>query len=209
VSETQPDRRPVEAVVFDVGRVLVEWDLRCLYAKLIADPERLEWFCTTVVTEDWHFQHDAGRDLGEMVAERKRDYPAEAELIDAYAARFLETIPGPVPGTAALVDRLAERGIPLYAITNFASPFWAEFLPTLPVLAKFRDVVVSGDEKIAKPDARIFDLAAGRFGHAPSAMLFIDDNGANITAAAALGWQVHQFRDSAKLEIDLVSRGLI
>lgn len=209
MSETQPERRFVDAVVFDVGRVLVEWDLRCLYAKLIADRDRLEWFCTTVVTEDWHFQHDAGRDLGEMVAERKREFPAEAALIDAYATRFLETIPGPVPGTAALVDRLALRSVPLYAITNFASLFWAEFLPTLPVLAHFRDIVVSGDEKIAKPDPRIFDLAAARFGHRPETMLFIDDNGANIAAAAALGWQVHHFTDAAALEADLISRDLI
>jgi 2-haloacid dehalogenase len=199
----------VEAVVFDVGRVLVEWDLRRLYAKLIDDPIRLEWFCSTVVSEDWHYQHDAGRDLAEMVAERKREFPAEADLIDAYATRFLETIPGPVAGTAALVDRLAASGIPLYAITNFASPFWAEFRPTLPVFAHFRDVVVSGDEKIAKPDARIFDLAARRFGHAPRAMLFIDDNAANIAAARALGWQVHHFESAAGLERDLTARQLI
>lgn len=203
------DPAPVEAVVFDVGRVLVEWDLRHLFAKLIDDPEQLDWFCANVVTEGWHFQHDAGRELAEMVAERKRDYPDSADLIDAYATRFLETIPGPVEGTAALVDRLAARDVPLYAITNFASPFWAEFLPTLPVAAHFRDVVVSGDEKIAKPDARIFDLAAKRFGHAPEAMLFVDDNAANIAAARALGWQVHHFQDAVALERDLQARALI
>lgn len=203
------DRQAVEAVVFDVGRVLVEWDLRCLYAKLIDDPARLEWFVTTVVSEDWHFQHDAGRDLAEMVADRKAAFPEEADLIDAYATRFLETIPGPVPGTAALVDRLAAHGVPLYAITNFASAFWAEFVPTQPVIAHFRDVVVSGDEKIAKPDRRIFDLAARRFGHAPQAMLFIDDNAANIAAALGLGWQVHHFAGADGLERDLRERGLI
>lgn len=203
------DPAPVKAVVFDVGRVLVEWDLRHLFAKLIDDPEQLDWFCANVVTEGWHFQHDAGRELAEMVAERKRDYPDSADLIDAYATRFLETIPGPVEGTAALIDRLAARDVPLYAITNFASPFWAEFLPTLPVAAHFRDVVVSGDEKIAKPDARIFDLAAKRFGHAPEAMLFVDDNAANIAAARALGWQVHHFQDAVALERDLQARALI
>ena len=203
------DPQPVEAVVFDVGRVLVEWDLRHLYAKLIDDPARLEWFVANVVSEDWHFQHDAGRDLAEMVAERKLAFPDEAALIDAYATRFIETIPGPVAGTAALVDRLAARGVPLYAITNFASPFWAEFRPTLSVFAHFRDVVVSGDEKIAKPDHRIFDLAAQRFGHAPHAMLFIDDNAANIAAARELGWQVHHFTNAAALKRDLAARGLI
>jgi 2-haloacid dehalogenase len=200
---------PVEAVVFDVGRVLVQWDMRCLFAKLIDDPERLEWFCANVVTEDWHFQHDAGRELAEMVAERKQAFPAEADLIDAYATRFLETIPGPVEGSYAILERLAAKGVPLYAITNFASTFWAQFRPTQPLFAHFRDVVVSGDEKIVKPDARIFDLAAKRFGHRPEAMLFIDDNAANIAAARELGWQVHHFMDAAGLERDLVARALL
>jgi 2-haloacid dehalogenase len=146
-----PAALPVSAVVFDVGRVLVEWDLRILFAKLIADPAELDWFLANVVTEAWHFEHDAGRELGEMVAERKRLFPQHAALIDAYAARFLETIPGPVQGTAALVDRLTARGVPLFAITNFASSFWAEFLPTQPVLRHFREIVVSGDDAMYDP----------------------------------------------------------
>ena len=195
--------------MFDVGRVLVEWDLRNLYAKLIADPAELEWFVGNVVTESWHFEHDAGRDLAEMVAERKAAFPGYAALIDAYAARFAETIPGAVPGVAPLVERLAAKGMPLYAITNFAAPFWAEFAPTQPLFRYFRDVVVSGVEKLVKPDPAIFALAARRFGHAPGAMLFIDDNAGNVAAAAALGWQVHHFRGAAKLAADLEARGLI
>nr|WP_288487505.1 HAD-IA family hydrolase [uncultured Novosphingobium sp.] len=183
--------------------------MRCLFGKLIADPQRLDWFLATVVTEEWHFQHDAGRDLAEMVTERKALFPQEAALIDAYATRFLETIPGPVIGSTELLNRLGERDVPLYAITNFASVFWAEFLPTQPHFEHFRDIVVSGDEKIAKPDRRIFDLAARRFGFAPPEMLFIDDNAANIAAARALNWQVHHFNDVATLEQDLLQRGLL
>ncbi|WP_353960786.1 HAD-IA family hydrolase [uncultured Novosphingobium sp.] len=207
--EPHATHHPVKAIVFDVGRVLVEWDMRCLFGKLIADPQRLDWFLATVVTEEWHFQHDAGRDLAEMVTERKALFPQEAALIDAYATRFLETIPGPVIGSTELLNRLGERDVPLYAITNFASVFWAEFLPTQPHFEHFRDIVVSGDEKIAKPDRRIFDLAARRFGFAPPEMLFIDDNAANIAAARALNWQVHHFNDVATLEQDLLQRGLL
>lgn len=200
---------PVEAVVFDIGRVLVRWDLRHLFARLIDDPAELDWFLANVVTEEWHFEHDAGRDLAELVAERKRAFPAHAPLIDAYATRFAETIPGPVPGTAALVERLAARAVPLYAITNFAAAFWDAFSPTEPVLRHFRDIVVSGREKLVKPDAAIFEHAAARFGHAPGAMLFIDDSERNIAGARALGWQVHHFRDAPTLEADLVARGLL
>ena len=199
----------IDAVVFDVGRVLVQWDMRQLFAMLIGDPERLDWFCNTVVTEEWHFQHDAGRDLDEMVAERKAEFPGYDDLIDAYATRFLETIPGNVPGSHEIVRELAARQVPLFAITNFASPFWREFRATEPLFDLFGDIVVSGDEKLAKPNARIFDLAARRFGLEPGAMLFIDDNPANIAAARELGWNVHHFSDAQALRADLTHRGLL
>src|SRR5687768_12125308 len=155
----------VAAVVFDVGRVLVQWDLRHLFAKLIDDPAELDWFLANVVTEAWHFNHDAGAELGEMVAELKARHPNYSTHIDAYATRFLETIPGPVPGTAELVERLAARGVPLYALTNFAAPFFRDFRAAEPVMARFRDIVVSGDEKCIKPEPRIYEVAERRFGH--------------------------------------------
>jgi len=199
----------VEAVVFDVGRVLYQWDLRHLFRKLIDDEAEVDCFVATVVSEAWHFQHDAGRPLAEMVAERSAEYPQHALLIAAYAARFNESIPGPVPGALQLVERLHERGVPLYAITNFGHDLWQGFRPTAPVFALFRDIVVSGTEKLAKPDPAIFALAAARFGRAPETMLFIDDNADNIASAARCGWQVHHFRDAPTLQADLEARGLI
>ncbi|WP_427964363.1 HAD-IA family hydrolase [Altererythrobacter sp.] len=201
--------RRLEAVVFDIGRVIIQWDLRHLFARLIDDEAELDWFCANVVTEEWHFQHDAGRPLAEMVPERKAQFPEHAHLIDAYASRFLETIPGPVPGTTALIERLAQTDMPLYVITNFGAEFWEEFRPTQPVLDHFGDIVVSGQERLAKPDPAIFQLAERRFGHDAGSMLFIDDNAANIAAARKLGWQVHHFHDADELERDLVARGLI
>ena len=197
---------PVEAVVFDVGRVLFRWNMRHLFEKLIDDPAELDWFLVHVVTEEWHFRHDAGIPLAEMVPQRKAEYPAHAALIDAYATRFKETIPRPVPGSLELVEALAARAVPLYCITNFGDEFWPAFRHTQPVFDHFRDIVVSGTEKLAKPDPAIFHLAARRFGHAPGAMLFIDDNAANIASARSLGWQVHHFSQAAALAADLRAR---
>ncbi|WFL76009.1 HAD-IA family hydrolase [Altererythrobacter arenosus] len=199
----------IEAVVFDVGRVIVQWNLRHLFEKLIHDAAELDWFLANVVTEAWHFEHDAGRPLAEMVPERKALFPKHAHLIDVYATRFNETIPGRVPGTADLIERLVSHDVPLYAITNFGAEFWAMFRPTEPLFDHFQEIVVSGEEKLAKPDPAIFHLAEARFGHRAQSMLFIDDNAANIAAAEALGWQVHHFTEAGALERDLKGRGLI
>jgi 2-haloacid dehalogenase len=200
---------PVSAVVFDIGRVLFEWDLRHLFAKLVDDPAELEWLLAEVVTPEWHFQHDAGRPLAEMVPERIAQFPAQARLIEAYAARFGETIPGPVPGSLELVAALHARGVPLYAITNFGHEFWPPFRAGQPVFDLFGDIVVSGFEKLVKPDPAIYALAARRFGHPPEAMLFIDDGAANVAAAIACGWQGHHFTGAARLAEELRARGLL
>lgn len=198
-----------QSVIFDVGRVLFDWDLRYLFAKLIDDAGELEWFVTNVVTPQWHFQHDAGRPLADMLPELKAEYPAHAPLIDAYAARFNETIPGPMPGSLELVERLDDAGVPLFAITNFGHEFWEGFRPTQPVFDRFRDIIVSGTEKLIKPDPAIYALAIERFGIDPAGALFIDDVAPNIAGAESVGIAGHRFVDAATLERELAERGYL
>ncbi|MDX2211215.1 MAG: HAD family phosphatase [Sphingopyxis sp.] len=193
-------------VIFDVGKVLFQWDLRHLFTKLIADPAELEWFVRHVVTPEWHFQHDAGRPLAEMVHELKAEFPAHAALIDAYATRFNETIPGPVPGSLELVERLNAAGVPLFAITNFGHEFWEMFRPTQPVFDRFQGIIVSGTEKLVKPDPAIYALAIQRFGIDPAGAYFIDDIGANVAGAESLGIAGHHFVDATALARDLAAR---
>ncbi|HJS12972.1 HAD family phosphatase [Sphingopyxis sp.] len=195
-----------QSVIFDVGRVLFDWDLRYLFARLIADKDELEWFVTNVVTPQWHFQHDAGRPLAEMVPERKAAFPDHAPLIDAYAARFNETIPGPMPGSLELVERLDAAGVPLFAITNFGHEFWEAFRPTQPVFDRFQGIIVSGTEKLMKPDPVIYRLAIARFGIDPAGALFVDDVAANVAGAESVGIAGHQFVDAATLERELMDR---
>lgn len=196
-------------VVFDIGRVLIEWNLRYLFEKLIDDPEELNWFLANVVTEQWHYQHDAGRPLAEMLPERKALFPQQAALIDAYADRFLETIPGLVAGMPELVERLAERGVPMFALTNFGVELWDRFRPTFPLLAHFRDIVVSGVEQRAKPDPALYAIAEARFGAAPQEIVFTDDNPTNVAAARARSWDAHLFTGAEGLERKLIALGLL
>lgn len=197
------------AVVFDIGRVIIQWQLRYLFEKLIADPAQLDWFLANVVTEEWHHQQDEGRPLSEMVPERIAEYPDHADLIRAYATRFAETYPEHVPGTLDIVARLKARSVPLFGLSNFGADFWDEFLAGQPVFEGFGDIVVSGHEKVAKPEPAIYAIAEGRFGLPPEQLLFIDDKAENIEAAMARGWHGHVFTNAANLEADLRVRGLL
>ncbi len=189
----------LSAIVFDVGNVLYDWDIGALYAKLIPDRAQLDWFLAEVVTPEWHFQHDAGRAAAETTAELVEQFPDERALIEAYVPRWLETIPGPVPGMIELVDELAARGMPLFAITNFSHEFWPRFRDIAPVFRHFRDVIVSGEERLVKPDPAIYALAVERFGVEPGQTLFVDDRAENVDGALAAGFEVHRFVDEAGL----------
>lgn len=199
----------IEAVVFDVGNVLYQWRIAALIDKLTDDPVERDHVLTRVITHEWHFQHDAGRPLAEMLAERIAQFPEAERFLTAYAQRFTETIPGPIPGSLEIVRDLYSMGVPLFAITNFGAEFWAAFRPTAPIFDLFGDIVVSGEEKLVKPDPAIFALAARRFGHAGERMLFIDDLAVNVSAARDCGWHAHHFRDAATLRADLAERGLL
>lgn len=200
----------VEAVVFDVGNVLYRWEPRSLYERLIPDGQALDAFMDNVVTMDWHLQHDAGRPFAETSAELIAEHPEHAELIRAWGERFDETILGMVEGMQPIVEALDANRVPLFAITNFSGEFWKPFrLAEAHIFDRFRDIVVSGDEKMVKPDPAIYDLAITRFGIAPERAIFIDDREDNVEAARNAGMTGHHFSGAAALKTELERLGLL
>ena len=198
------------AVIFDIGRVLYRWEPRLLYERLIPDDEARDAFLRDVVSTDWHFQHDAGRDFAATSAELIAAHPHHADLIAAWAPNFLDTIPGPVEGMPALVDDLHAAGVPLYAITNFSHEFFPPFRAReAAMFDRFRDIVVSGDEKLVKPDAAIYRLALSRFGLRAVDAVFVDDNEANVAGAAAMGMHALHFTGEPRLRGELTALGLL
>jgi 2-haloacid dehalogenase len=198
------------AAIFDVGHVLYDWDPRYLYRRLIDDDGALDAFLRDVVTREWHFQHDAGRDFAETSAELTARFPEHAGLIAHWGPRFGESIGDPVPGMHALVEELDARGVPLFAITNFSHEFFPPFRQKEAALFdRFRDIVVSGAEKLVKPDAAIYRLALDRFGLRAEDAVFIDDNAANVAGAAALGLHALHFTGEPKLRGELRALGLL
>ncbi|MBO9624710.1 MAG: HAD family phosphatase [Sphingomonas sp.] len=198
------------AVIFDVGNVLFHWDPRFLYERLIEDDRALEAFLAQVVTREWHFQHDAGRPFAETSAELIAAHPEHADLIAAWGPRFNDSVGPAVEGMAEIVRELDSAGVPLFAITNFSGEFWGPWVAQHQELfGRFRDVVVSGDEKLVKPDPAIYDLALRRFGLAGPDAVFVDDNAANIAGARDAGIHAVLFTNAADFRAELVRLGLL
>jgi 2-haloacid dehalogenase len=196
------------AIIFDIGRVLYRWDPRFLYERHLSG-DALDAFLRDVVTTEWHFQHDAGRDFADTSAELIAQHPHHADLIAAWQPDFLDTIPGPVDGMPALVYELHAAGVPLYALTNFSHEFWPPFRAReAAMFDRFRDILVSGEEKLVKPDPAIYALALARFGLTAAETVFIDDNEANVAAAADAGLIALHFVNEPTLRRALDDLGL-
>lgn len=200
----------VTAVVFDVGNVLYGWDPDSFLVRQIADDEARLRFIEESDLYGWHESLDGGRPYAEAAAELSETFPEYAHVIAAWSDRFGETITGPVPGTHEIVEELDARGVPLFGITNFSADFWPPFRAQEEAFfSRFRDIVVSGEVKLLKPDAAIYYLALDRFRLRPDEALFVDDRRINVLGAEAVGMKAHLFTDAANLRARLAAEALL
>ncbi|MBM3569941.1 MAG: HAD family phosphatase [Alphaproteobacteria bacterium] len=197
------------AIVFDLGGVLIDWNPRHLYRKIFADPAEMERFLSEVCHGAWNVEQDAGRPWDEAIAEATARAPHYAAEIAAFRGRWPEMLAGPIAGTVAILEELRASGRPLYALSNWSAETFPIAQDLYPFLGWFRDIVVSGQEKIVKPDARIFEIMIRRGGLDPRRTVFVDDSAANVAAAAKLGFDALRFVSPEALRRDLAARGLI
>ncbi len=201
--------RPIEAAVFDLGGVLIDWDPRYLYRRLFGDEAAMEQFLREVCTQEWNHRQDEGRSWAEAVESLAREHPHQRELIAAYHERWQEMLGGEIAGTVAVLDEVRRAGLPIYALSNWSAETFPIARPRFPFLAWFDGIVVSGEHAIAKPDPRIFEILLDRYDLDPTATLFVDDSPGNVAAAARLGMVAVSFTDPPALRQDLVDLGVL
>ena len=182
------------AVVFDIGGVLLDWDPRYLYRKLISDPAEMEWFLANVCTPQWHEQHDRGLSTAESCAALAQEWPRYAGLIMAWAERGEEMVAGPLPDGVKLLRQVIGSGLACYALTNMEAETYPKRVARYDFLRCFTGTVVSGFEGIAKPDREIYERLLRRFGLDAAMTLFIDDSPVNVSAAADAGMAAMVYR---------------
>jgi HAD superfamily hydrolase (TIGR01509 family) len=178
---------------------LIDWNPEYLYKKLIPDDSARAEFLNTICTRGWNFEQDAGRSWADAVSERIAKFPNHADLIRAYDTRWPEMVSGVLQDVVDIKDELRASGIPVYAITNFSDEKWAVAQQLFPTLAEFDGIVVSGAEKMMKPDNRIYALLCSRYGLNAADCIFIDDLIHNIKGAENAGMQGHVFTNAANL----------
>jgi 2-haloacid dehalogenase len=206
MASEQPE---IEAVVFDIGGVLLDWDPRYVYRELFADPADMEEFLGSVCTLDWHRAHDLGADIPASCEQLALRYPEHRDMIMVWAERGEEMVAGQFDDTVELLSELKASGIPCYALSNMEPGPFRVRRARFAFMEWFDGHVISGLEGVAKPDRRIFEILLSRHGLRPHATVFIDDQARNVDAARDLGLIALQFSSAAQLRHDLQSLAVV
>jgi 2-haloacid dehalogenase len=200
----------VGAIVFDIGGVLLDWNPRYLYRRLMDDEEAMERFLGEVCTMEWHEANDLGEPFEVTCAQLAAEHPEHAELIWAWGRRSEEMVGGPIDGTVAILRELKDDGkVGLFALTNMEATTYPLRRDRYDFLRWFDGTVVSSWEGVIKPDERIFQVLLERYGLSATSTLMVDDHPRNIAAAAALGMPTVLFRSPEGLRQALERHGVL
>jgi 2-haloacid dehalogenase len=200
-------RRPV--IVYDLGGVLIDWNPRHLYRKLIEDEATMEWFLAEVCDTAWNEEQDRGRSFAEAIEEAAARHPEYRPLIAAYFERWAEMMAGEINGAVAVLEELRSAGYELHALTNWSAETFPHARERFAFLEWFESILVSAEVGLIKPDPAIFRLLLDRIGRTPPECIYIDDNPKNVASAAALGFEAIAFESAAQLRGALDGRGLL
>ena len=195
-------------VVFDLGGVLVDWDPRHLYRKLLPDEETIELFLQKVCSQEWNVQQDKGRPFEDAINERVALFPEDEHLIRAYFERWPEMLGGPIEGSVEILSELKQSGFHVYALSNWSAETYPLAKKRYAFLQWFRGEVISGQVGMIKPQPEIYHHLLKVHGLKAGETLFIDDRQENVDAAANEGIQGILFNNSGQLRKDLSSLGM-
>ncbi|ESQ92218.1 hypothetical protein ABAC460_04830 [Asticcacaulis sp. AC460] len=199
----------VKAVLFDIGNVIITWHASNLYNRMIEDPVRRAFVLETVVPMSWHAAHDAGVTFADNRKERLLAHPDYTAEILAFDERFEDMLGDLVPETIAVLEELHKKDVPLYALTNMPAEKSAMVFSHSPVFSYFRDIIISGAERVIKPDPVIYDITLRRLGLPAEEIFFTDDSAINIDVARSKGFVTHLFQDPKALRPALVAAGVL
>lgn len=198
----------IKNIVFDFGGVLIDWNPVYLYSKVFEDRAEMEYFLNNVCTYQWNVLQDAGRPVALATAEKQQEFPQYKDEIAMYYGRWAEMLGGEISENSRLVKPLSEK-YNTYGLTNWS----AETIPVAMERYEFfnylKGIVVSGDEKIVKPDPKLYYILLDRFNINPEETLFIDDNVHNINIARLLGFKTIHLAPEINLEEGLVEMGVL
>jgi 2-haloacid dehalogenase len=194
----------INAVIFDFGNVLLEWNPRYVYQRFFPrDPEGMERFLEEVKFMEWNSLQDKGRSFEEGVASLSKEFPEYSHLIQAYHDHWVESLGDSIDGTIEIMRELKQAGYPLYGLSNWSAETFPYARERHDFFDLLDDMVISGEVGHVKPHPEIFQILLDRVGRPANECLFIDDALANIEQARKMGFATVHFESPEQLRVAL------
>ena len=197
-----------DAVIFDIGNVLIEWQPEKYYDRTFGEARRREVF-GAVDLHGMNDRIDRGADFRDTIYGTADSYPQYSGEIRHWHDNWLELAQPAISHSVTLLRRLRSKGIPVFALTNFGIGSFEIAERAYPFLAEFDRRYISGHMQVIKPESRIYEMVEEDCGIAPEGLLFTDDRADNIAVAAARGWKTHLFEGPEGWAGRLVDEGLL
>ncbi len=196
----------IETVIFDLGGVLIDWNPEYVFRQVFEDPAEMQYFLTEVCSPEWNEQQDAGRTLQEATELLVGQFPHYEPQIRTYYDRWKDMLGGAIQDTVQILKVLHKQNKHrLYALTNWSHETFPTALELFDFLHLFEGILVSGEEKMLKPDPRIYALILSRYNIDAGKTLFIDDNPKNVKGALEAGLNAVRFESPDQLSATLKS----
>jgi len=200
----------IETVIFDLGKVLIDWEPRRLFRKIFDDEKEMEYFLENICTSDWNVQQDKGRLLADATQLLVDKYPDYTPQIEAFYGRWEEMLGGAIQPTVDILEELINaKTHRVLALTNWSAETFPIALRDFHFLKWFEGILVSGDEKLIKPDIAIYDLMCKRYNIDPTTAVFIDDSLKNIKGCEEYGMKGIHFKSGEQLRKELNELGVL
>ncbi|HSD37724.1 MAG TPA: HAD family phosphatase [Rhodocyclaceae bacterium] len=202
------DTVAIDTVVFDLGNVLIPWDIRWLLRKIFDNETAVESFISDADIMTWHAQQDAGYPVAQAILEHSAKHPQHAHAIRAVYERWSETMKPAFAESVALLYELKEKGFRLYALSNFSAELFYQSRERYDFWDAFEGIVLSGEEGVNKPDPKIYNTLFERYAVKPESSAFLDDSLANVVSSRELGMRAVHFTNAAAARVELRKMGL-
>lgn len=183
----------IKNIIFDFGGVLLDWNPRYLYKSYFNNDEEMEHFLADICNGEWNIKQDAGRPFAEAVKELQAKYPEYAEAIQMYDDDWEKMLKCELPESIDLLKELKSMGYGIYGLTNWSAEKIGYAFANYSFFSLFDGIVVSGVEKVVKPDRKIYEILLERYSLKPGECVFIDDSQDNVDMAKVLGINAIRF----------------
>ena len=199
----------IKNIIFDFGGVVMDWDPRYFFKDHFNDDEKMEHFLKNIATDEWNAEQDRGRTLAEGTEIQVAKHPEWEKEIRAYYDNWTTMLKSDIPHNVEVLRKLEHSKYELFGLTNWSAETFPYALENYDFFNIFEGkIVVSGTEKLIKPDPTIWEVLLKRYQIKAEESVFIDDNAKNIEVAKSLGFICIHIKEDTDLEKEMRDLGI-